>query len=72
MIGKIATIAALLGLVSAGELYDTNHSDITMYTKLNWDKQVGKNRDKGISIVHFYKSNGKLRYVIKSNHVVFA
>ena len=70
MIGKIAAIAALLGLVTAGDLYDPNHSDITMYTKLNWDKQVGKNREKGISIVHFYKSSGKLKYVSRADHVV--
>ena len=59
MIGKLATIAALLGLVSAKELYPPNSSDVMMYTRLNFDKQVSQKRDKGISIVHYYKSSGK-------------
>ena len=59
MIGKLATIAALLGLISATELYPPNKSDVMQYTKLNFEKQVTKKRDKGISIVHYYKSGGK-------------
>ena len=27
--------------------------------KMNYDKQVGKNREKGISVVQFYNSEGK-------------
>jgi hypothetical protein len=34
-------------------------SDVTVYSNLNFEKQVSKNRDKGISIVHFYKDEGK-------------
>ena len=30
-----------------------------MYTPLNFEKQVSKNRDKGISLVHFYKFDGR-------------
>lgn len=59
MISKILTIAALFGVISAKELYEPNHSDVTMYTKLNFDKQVMQKRDKGISIVHFFRANGK-------------
>ena len=65
MIGKLATIAALLGLISADVLYMPNQSDVMMYTKINFDKQVSQQRNKGISIVHYYKSNGKYPY---SNH----
>jgi len=63
MLGKIVTIAALFGLTTAAssELYDPLHSDVMLYTKLNWDKQVMNQRDKGISVVHFYKPNGKLK-----------
>lgn len=56
---KLLTICALLGLTSAGQLYDPNHTDVTMYTNLNFDKQVVQKRTKGTSIVHFYKSGGK-------------
>lgn len=59
MIGKLLTLTTFLGLTSAAELYDPNHSDVMLYTKLNWDKQVMSKRDKGISIVHFYNEKGK-------------
>ena len=42
-------------------LYDQVSSDVTVYNRLNFEKQVSKNRDKGISIVHFYKDEGKSR-----------
>jgi len=45
--------------VLSKELYDGLRSDVTIYTNLNFEKQVSKNRDKGISIVHFYKDEGK-------------
>ena len=41
------------------ELYDGLRSEVAIYTNLNFEKQVSKNRDKGISIVHFYKDEGK-------------
>lgn len=62
MIGKLLTLAAFLGLAQA-ELYDPNHSDVMLYTKLNWDKQVMSKRDKGISIVHFYNEAGKFSLI---------
>lgn len=56
---NFASALALLGLASA-ELYDPVNSDVTNFSHLNFDKQVTKNRDKAISIVHFYKdSDGK-------------
>ena len=56
-----ARAAAALGFsrlaaVSAAELYDHARSDVAIYSRLNFEKQVSKNRDKGISIVHFYDS----------------
>ena len=68
MFGKtvIYSAASLLlathqGTQSAGakQLYDLVSSDVTVYTKLNFEKQVSKNRDKGISIVHYYKDDRK-------------
>jgi len=43
-------------------LYDHISSDVTVLNKLNFEKQVSKNREKGISIVHFYKDEGKHNY----------
>lgn len=63
----ISTAVAML-LSSSGEqrvnakgglLYDHVSSDVAVYNKLNFEKQVSKNREKGISIVHFYKDEGK-------------
>ena len=45
--------------VAAKSLYDHVSSDVAVYGKLNFEKQVSKNRDKGISIVHYYKDEGK-------------
>jgi len=41
------------------ELYDGLRSEVAIYTNLNFEKQVSKNRDKGISVVHYYKDEGK-------------
>jgi len=60
MLSKMMTVCALLGVSTQKQLYDVNKSDVMPYTALNFDKQVTKNRDKGISIVHYYKSSGKL------------
>lgn len=48
-------------------------SDVTVYSKLNFEKQVTKNRDKGISIVHFFrKDDGRSKAEIKSEYEAFA
>lgn len=52
----------LLGLatmVSSKALYDPVKSYVTVVNPKNWDGQVTKNRQKGITIVHFYKDTGK-------------
>ena len=56
---KLFVIAALFGSSLSKQIYDNNRSDVAVYSQLNFEKQVSKNRDKGISIVHFYKSSGK-------------
>jgi hypothetical protein len=65
------TIAALFGFASAAQIYDQTFTDVVMYTNINFDKQVAQKREKGISIVHFYKSGGKYfqsfyHYIISS------
>ena len=59
MIKKLITLSALLGTGMNKSIYNQNKSDVTVYSKLNFEKQVTKNRDKGISIVHFFTSDGK-------------
>lgn len=55
MIKKLITLSAFIGPSLTKSLYDTQRSDVTVYSRLNFEKQVTKNRDKGISIVHYYK-----------------
>ena len=52
-------MAALMGLIDAKTLYNPQTTDVNAYTQLNFEKQVTKKREQGISIVHFYKSTGK-------------
>ena len=59
MLTKLLCLSALLGTAAAAPIYDSNKMDVTVYTKLNFDKQVTNQRDKGISLVHFYKASGK-------------
>ena len=58
---KFITLCALFGFsqVAGKDLYDANLSDVINFSNINFDKQVTQKRDKGISIVHFYKQNGK-------------
>ena len=57
---KLLTLCALFGVSMSKVLYDINKSEVSIFTKLNFDKQVSNQRDNGISIVHFYKdSDGK-------------
>ena len=45
----------------AAELYDVLKSPVSIYNDRNFAAQVANNRQKGISVVHFYKSDGKKR-----------
>ena len=70
MIGRTIISSAVAMLLASGDkqgvsakgadlLYDHVTSDVSVYNKLNFEKQVSKNREKGISIVHFYNDEGK-------------
>ena len=61
----------LLLTTQAFPLYDHAKSDVAIYSKLNFEKQVSKNRDKGISIVHYYGSEEASRDM-KSSYEQFA
>lgn len=53
-------VVALSSLsVSAGALYDSVKSYVFVLNQKNFDAQVLKNRQKGITIVNFYKESGK-------------
>jgi len=62
MIKNLITLSAFLGAGLTKSLYDTQRSDVVVFSKMNFEKQVTKNRDKGISIVHFYKKGGKFHH----------
>lgn len=68
---NLFTIACLFSSAFAAQLYDHNHSDVVVYAKMNFEKQVSKNRDKGISIVHYYDSSEAARD-FKSGYEQFA
>ena len=68
---KFFSILLLLAGSSAVPLYDHAKSDVAIYSKLNFEKQVSKNRDKGISIVHYYSSEEASRDM-KSSYEQFA
>jgi hypothetical protein len=46
--------------VSAKPLYDSVKSYVFVLNQKNFDAQVLKNRQKGITIVNFYKESGKI------------
>lgn len=50
--------AAIAGAIcaNADPLYSQIKSSVMNLNKMNYDKQVGKNREKGISVVQFYNS----------------
>ena len=52
-------------------MYVHARSDVEIYTELNFLKQVSKNREKGISIVQYYKSE-KESEALKNNYENFA
>lgn len=57
---SILTIVGLIAMASSKALYDPVKSYVTVLNPKNWDGQVTKNRQKGITIVHFYKDTGKI------------
>lgn len=57
---SLSAILALVGLTAlAKPLYDSVKSYVFVLNQKNFDSQVTKNRQKGITIVNFYKESGK-------------
>ena len=56
---KTAAIASLSLLSSAESIYNPIKSSVTILNPKNFDKQVTLNREKGISVVQYYKASGK-------------
>ena len=65
----------LSGLVGLGMLgtqaeaepfYNPTKSSVMNLNNKNFEKQVTLNRDKGISIVQYYKASGKNRFIFGS------
>lgn len=56
-----ALVASLaISQVAAESMYSPLKSEVSIYNNGNFPKQVTNNREKGISMVQFYKSGGKL------------
>jgi len=49
--------AAIMAFSSADSMYNSQKSETAIYNQQNFVKQVGNNREKGISIVQFYNSD---------------
>jgi hypothetical protein len=60
---SLVSLSAILSLVGisalAKPLYDSVKSYVFVLNQKNFDSQVTKNRQKGITIVNFYKESGK-------------
>ena len=58
--------SSLLGMsllnnqANAESIYNPSASSVSVFNTKNFEKQVTLNRDKGISVVNFYKASGKL------------
>ncbi len=55
----LGALAALTLSAEAKPLYDSVKSYVFVLNQKNFDAQVTKNRQKGITIVNFYKESGK-------------
>ena len=53
-------VIGLVGLTLEKQIYDTVRSYVTILNMKNFDAQVTNNRQKGITITHFYQDNGKI------------
>lgn len=68
---SIFSITAFLAMASlsamAKPLYDSVKSYVFVLNQKNFDSQVLKNRQKGITIVNFYKESGKFQKILIKN-----
>jgi hypothetical protein len=53
-------LMSTISIVSAKSLFDSVKSYVFLLNSKNFDAQVLKNRQKGITIVNFYKESGKI------------
>jgi len=53
---QVASALIAVGMVSAESMYNPLKSTVAIYNDKNYDKQVTFNREKGISVVQFYKT----------------
>ena len=53
-------LMSTVSIVTAKSLYDSVKSYVFVLNAKNFDAQVLKNRQKGITIVNFYKESGKI------------
>lgn len=51
--------SSILAMSAAESMFNPATSAVSIYNNKNFEKQVMLNRDKGISIVDFYKGSGK-------------
>lgn len=51
---------SIVSFSSAESMYNPLKSTVAIYNDKNFEKQVTFNREKGISVVQFYKEDGKL------------
>jgi len=47
----------MISAVAAENMYSVQQSSVMNLNKMNFQKQVGNNRDKGISVVQFYNAD---------------
>ena len=59
---KTAMCCLMASMVSAESIYNPLKSTVKIYNDKNFDKQVTLNREKGIGVVKFYKSDGKFKF----------
>lgn len=54
---KAVAMLCLASFSSAESMYNPLKSTVAIYNDKNYDKQVTYNREKGISVVQFYKAD---------------
>lgn len=64
LLSLIFASAMLVLATQAKPLYDSVKSYVFVLNNKNFDSQVLKNRQKGITIVNFYKESGKWHKMI--------
>ena len=55
----VLVFTSMMSLSSAESMYNPLKSTVAIYNNKNYDKQVTYNREKGISVVQYYKADGK-------------